>query len=89
MAAGMPNASLLLKKGEAPMDGRLFTLVLECFSAELKRLGCTEKHILTLDNHDSHGRSAPIARAIADGIIIITLPSHCTHLAQMLDLGFF
>jgi hypothetical protein len=42
-----------------------------------------------LDNHDSHERSAPIARAIADGIVTIALPSHRTHLAQMLDLGFF
>ena len=89
MAAGMPNASLLLKRGKASMDDRLFTLVLEYFSAELKRLGHAGKHVLTLDNHDSHERSAPIARAIADGAITIALPSHCTHLAQTLDLGFF
>jgi hypothetical protein len=63
-------------------------MVLRHFTAELKRPGCKGKHALVLGNHNSRSREIG---AIADGtiIIIIVLPSQCTHLAQMLDLGFF
>ena len=47
------------------------------------------KHILLIDNHDSHERSTPIEVAMKNNIILMTFPSHCTHLVQMLDLSFF
>ena len=59
-AQGFGNPLVLLKKGKASMDAQLFTEYMEWFAAELQRLGLTGQHILFLDNHDSHERSAPL-----------------------------
>jgi hypothetical protein len=42
-----------------------------------------------IDNHDSHERSKPIEVAMKNNVILMTFPSHCTHIVQMLDLSFF
>jgi hypothetical protein len=86
---GFANALILLKRGKASMDDRLFSIFLDWFGNSLKEKGFSGQHILFLDNHDSHERSEPISVAMKHGIILITFPSHCTHLVQMLDLSFF
>ena len=87
--AGFGNALVLMKKNKASMDDKIFSIVLDWFGNELKEKGFKGQHILFVDNHDSHERSQPISVAMKHGIILITFPSHCTHLVQMLDLSFF
>ncbi len=77
------------KRTRASMDDKLFSIFLDWFGNALKENGFSGQHILFLDNHDSHERSEPITVAMKHGIILITFPSHCTHLVQMLDLSFF
>ncbi len=87
--AGFKNALLLMKKGKASMDDKLFSVFLDWFGNTLKEKGYTGQHILFVDNHDSHERSQPISVAMKHGIILITFPSHCTPFVQMLDVSFF
>ena len=78
VAAGVPDASPLLKRGEGFHGWQVVYPGLGTLLRGIEAFGCTGKRILMLDNHDSHERSAPIARAIADGVVTITLPSHCS-----------
>jgi hypothetical protein len=87
--AGFENALVLMKRGKASMDDKLFSVLLDWFANCLNERGYTGKHILLVDNHDSHERSQPIQVAMKHNIILITFPSHCTHLVQTLDLSFF
>jgi hypothetical protein len=87
--AGFENPLVLLKRGKASMDAKLFDEYMEWFAAELVRLGLEGQHILLLDNHDSHERATSISAAMKNGILLITFPSHCTHAFQMLDIYFF
>jgi hypothetical protein len=87
--AGFENALVLMKKGKASMDDKLFSVLLDWFANCLNERGFTGKHILFIDNRDSHERSQPIQVAMRHNIILMTFPSHCTHLVQMLDLSFF
>lgn len=45
--------------------------------------------LLLLDNHRSHVNIEVIDIAITHGITILTLPPHCTHKLQPLDVGVF
>jgi hypothetical protein len=85
---GFENALILMKRGKASMDDKMFSIFLDWFGNCLQEKGFTGQHILFMDNHDSHERSEPISVAMKHGIILITFPSHCTHLVQMLDLSF-
>jgi hypothetical protein len=87
--AGFENAFVLMKRGKASMDDKFFSVLLDWFANCLNERGFTGKHILLIDNHDSHKRSQPIQVAMKHNIILITFPSHCTHLVQTLDLSFF
>ena len=87
--AGFENPLVLLKRGKASMDAKLFGEYMEWFAAELARQGLKGQHILFLDNHDSHERATAISAAMKNGILLITFPSHCTHVLQMLDISFF
>jgi hypothetical protein len=78
-----------MKKGKASMDDKLFSCFLDWFANSLNEQGFHGKHILLIDNHDSHERSQPIQVAMKNNVILMTFPSHCTHLVQMLDLSFF
>jgi transposase len=49
-----------------------------------------EPVLLILDGHSSHTRNlAVINKARESNVIILSLPSHCTHRMQPLDLSFF
>ncbi len=75
--AGFENALVLMKKGKASMDDKLFSVLLDWFANCLNERGFTGKHILFIDNHDSHERSQPIQLAMRHNIILMTFPSHC------------
>ena len=48
-----------------------------------------EPRVIILDGHSSHKTLAVIDFAIANNIDLITLPPHCTHRLQPLDVTFF
>ncbi|XP_053393873.1 uncharacterized protein LOC123537512 isoform X2 [Mercenaria mercenaria] len=43
--------------------------------------------ILVMDNHDSHISIAVIEKAISEGIVLLGLPGHSTHILQPLDVN--
>lgn len=55
----------------------------------LKFCGPFRPQLLILDGHGSHETMAIIERAIAENIILISLPPHCTHALQPLDRTVF
>jgi hypothetical protein len=89
LAAGFENPCVLMKKGKASMDDKLFATILEWFAGELTRKCYTGKHVLLIDCHDSHERARPLQMAMAKNVVLLTFPSHCTHLLQPLDISFF
>lgn len=58
-------------------------------SVFLKYCGPERPQLLILDGHGSHETLAIIERAIAEDIIMISLPPHCTHVLQPLDRSVF
>ena len=49
----------------------------------------TNKQLLILDNHSSHLELECINYAKANGIEILTFPSHCSHRLQPLDVSVY
>ena len=47
------------------------------------------KHLLIVDGHSSHVTSEAIQFGIENGLDILTLPSHCSHEMQPLDVAIF
>ena len=47
------------------------------------------KHLLVLDGHASHVTQEAIQFGIENGLNIMTLPSHCSHEMQPLDVAIF
>ncbi|OWZ07549.1 Jerky protein, partial [Phytophthora megakarya] len=45
--------------------------------------------LLLLDNHMSHVALPVRRKCIANGIHLLSLPPHCTHIVQSLDVGCF
>jgi hypothetical protein len=75
-----------MKKGKAGMGDKLFSTILEWFASEFTRKGYTGKHILLIDCHDSHERARPLQVAMDKNMVLLTFPSHCTHMLQPLDI---
>lgn len=48
-----------------------------------------DKHVIILDGHHSHKTLAAVLYARENGIEMLTLPPHCTHKLQPLDVAFF
>jgi hypothetical protein len=46
-------------------------------------------HLLICDGHDNHISAEFIQHCIANRIVLLLLPSHCSHLMQPLDVGIF
>lgn len=69
-------------------DERSFLKWLKHF-CEYAKPSVEEKHVLILDGHHSHKTLAAVEFARANGIVMITLPPHCTHKMQPLDKTFF
>ncbi|KAJ8049297.1 hypothetical protein HOLleu_01980 [Holothuria leucospilota] len=56
---------------------------------EIAKPSVEEKHVLILDGHHSHKILADVEFARANGIVMITLPPHCTQKMQPLYKTFF
>ena len=55
----------------------------------LKHIGPERPQVLVMDGHDSHCYVEFIEKAMAEGIILIELPSHTSHWLQPLDRSVF
>ena len=72
------------------INAELFECWLDHFIATVQPSHRTSKVLLILDGHSSHTKSVQlIEKAKANNIIIISLPSHCTHRLQPLDVSVF
>ena len=76
------------ERGKGYIDTALFFRWMQHFVA---MVGCTKEnqHILLADGHESHKSLQVISYAKENGVILITLPPHCTHRLQPLDRTFF
>ena len=79
---------LISSKGEVYMDQELFKQWLSYFidAAHQQNPGC--HNLLLLDGHNSRLDENTIASAAVQGIHILCLPSHLTHLLQPNDANF-
>lgn len=57
----------------------------------IKNTNCTKESpiLLILDNHGSHISIGIINKARENGIVMLTLPPHCSHVLQPLDISVF
>ncbi|GFR63886.1 tigger transposable element-derived protein 1 [Elysia marginata] len=71
------------------MDSDLFVSWIQHFIRHVKP-GETNPNLLILDGHVSHTSNLKaIQIAKANNIVALSLPPHCTHKLQPLDVGFF
>ncbi|KAK0133684.1 hypothetical protein N1851_030819 [Merluccius polli] len=85
---GAPAGSIGGVTDSVWMDGTLFIQWLRHFC---DTIGCTPQrpHILILDGHHSHKTLGAVLLARERGVVMITIPPHCTHKMQPLDHTFF
>ena len=88
MVNGAPPGTLGLAAQSPWMTGELFFQVLDHF---ITVTGSTKDNptLLIMDNHRSHLAVNVLSLAKENGVIILTLPPHCTHKLQPLDVGVF
>ncbi|XP_065315310.1 uncharacterized protein LOC135924190 [Gordionus sp. m RMFG-2023] len=83
-----PSGSIGVSNGSGWMQEEDFIIFLKHFS---KHTRCTPKSkvLLILDNHISHHSYSAVKFCIDTGIILLSLPPHCTHKLQPLDRSVF
>lgn len=88
MIKGAPPGTLGLASPSGWMNGELFSLVMKHF---VQYSGSTIENpsILILDNHESHLSVETLNIAKKNGVIMVTLPPHCSHRLQPLDISVF
>lgn len=88
MMTGAPEGSLGLVNPSGWMISENFIRVIDHTVAHVQP---TRDHpvILTMDNHESHISYTALEKAMANNIIIITLPSHTSNKIQPLDRTVF
>ena len=64
-------------------------IFLEWFSFFISSIPLARPVLLILDGHSSHMTVEVIEMAQNNGIHMLCLPSHCTHILQPLDVGVF
>jgi len=68
----------------------IFTKWFQHFISSVQPQSRSEPVVLLMDGHCSHtGNLDVVEMAIAHNVILIVLPSHCTHRLQPLDVSFF
>ena len=77
---------------KAWMTACLFTAWIDHFIVALKNhssilLDCP--HLLIMDGHSSHVTINVVEKTCAIGLHLLTLPSHCSHAMQPLDVAIF
>ena len=86
---GAPPGSIFVGRSKGWIDKELFVMWLKHFVAVVK---CTKECpiLLVLDGHVSHTQSIKaLDFARKSGVIMLSLPPHCTHHMQPLDVSFF
>ncbi|KAK7095599.1 hypothetical protein V1264_004989 [Littorina saxatilis] len=80
-------------KGLGSRSGGWMTksLFVECLEHFTEHVNCSpdNKVLLILDNHESHISLAAINHCREKGVVLLSLPPHCTHRMQPLDVGVF
>ena len=61
----------------------------KCFEPAMRDKADGEFRLLICDGHDSHISAEFIRHCIANRIVLLLLPPHCSHLMQPLDVGVF
>jgi hypothetical protein len=77
---------------KAWMTGFLFSSWIAHFVKALQSCGGispTNRHLLILDGHNSHVTLDVVYKAKANGLDLLTLPSHTSHRLQPLDCSVF
>lgn len=88
LLCGAPAGSIGGVTDSGWMDSTLFLQWLRHFC---DNIGCIPQrpHILILDGHHSHKTLEAVLLAKERGVIMITIPPHCSHKMQPLDRTFF
>lgn len=72
------------------INGELFSKWFDHFLETTQPAAHQSKTLLILDGHSSHVKNLDvITKARQNNVIILSLPSHCTHRMQPLDVSFF
>jgi hypothetical protein len=85
------GATMAMSK-KAWMTAFLFSAWLDHFILALKRLGKISPsclHLLIMDGHSSHVTIDVVCKAKAIGLHLLTVPLHCSHAMQPLDVSVF
>ena len=88
MLNGAPKATLGLATRSGWMNSDLFPQVMAHFihhSKSSKENPC----LLIMDNHESHLSVEVLDMAKANGVTILTIPPHCSHRLQPLDVSVY
>ncbi|GFR66503.1 tigger transposable element-derived protein [Elysia marginata] len=89
LKTGGPPGSHFECQEKGWMDSDLFVSWIQHFIRHVKP-GETNPIFLILDGHVSHASNLKaIQSATANNIVALSLPPHCTHKLQSLDVGFF
>ena len=85
-ATDAPPGSLILANDSGWMDKETFPKALTHF---ISHMGASEQNpqLLVFDNHCSHITLQVINIARENGVVIVTLPAHCSHRMQPLDVS--
>jgi hypothetical protein len=88
MTNGAPHGPLGLATSSGWMTLEIFPQVIDHFIKYT--LSSKEKPtLLIMDNHESHISLAVIEKAKENGVTILTLPPHCSHRLQPLDVSVY
>ena len=88
MLNGAAAGSLGLATKSGYMSGDLFIPVLKHFISYMK-VSQENPAVLIFDNHSSHIAIESITIAKENGLTLLTLPPHCSHRMQPLDVSVF
>lgn len=88
MVNGAPHGTLGLATSSGWMCSEIFPLVLDHF-VKFTLSSKENPTLLIMDNHESHISLATIDKARENGVTILTLPPHCSHRLQPLDVSVF
>lgn len=88
MIHGAPPNTLGLANQSGWMTSELFPEVIDHF---IRHTHSTKQNptLLIYDNHESHLSIDALKRAAENGVTILTLPPHCSHKLQPLDISVF
>lgn len=88
MLAGAPPGSVGVANPSGWMNGETFLQWLKHFVYHT-RCGVGNKILLILDNHESHVSYECLELARSSGVTMVTLPPHCSHKLQPLDVSVY